>query len=131
MTAGEIVAGLEARTISNRAFGHREHLSAAWYYIRRDGVEAGISATVRAIRSFAEHLGHGEKFHLTLTLCWGHLVAAAMRQERGCATPDELIARHSALQNKDLPLRFYSPQALFSEQARQNWVPPDLEPLPR
>jgi hypothetical protein len=31
---------------------------------------------------------------------------------------------------RDWPLRYYSPQRLFSVEARRNWVQPDLATIP-
>ena len=85
----------------------------------------------RALRTFAEHHGHAQKFHLTMTLCWTRFVAAAISEEPDCSTCDELLLRHPALCDKRLPLRYYSQARLFSDEARRSWVDPDLQPLPQ
>jgi hypothetical protein len=112
-----------------REFHHREHLQTAWYHITRDG-DRGVDETLRNIRAFAEHSGHAQKFHTTLTLVWAQLVRAAIREEIGCTSFEELLRRHAALLDKALPLRYYSREVLFSERAREEWVPPDRNVLP-
>jgi hypothetical protein len=131
MRTEELIARLEGLTLPNEEFKHRQHVATAFYYIRRDGVARGTSATARAIRAFAEHHGHARKFHLTMTLCWSRLVAAALAEDGPCETDDVLVSRHPALMDKQLPLRYYSRAVLFSEEARRGWVEPDLQPLPR
>jgi hypothetical protein len=110
-------------------FHHREHLQTAWYYLTRDR-NSGEHETLRNIRAFAQHHGQAQKFHTTLTLVWTRLVCAAIREEVGCTSFEELLQRHGALLDKALPLRYYSPEVLFSERAREEWVPPDRNPLP-
>jgi hypothetical protein len=36
----------------------------------------------------------------------------------------------SPMGRRDWPLRFYSPQRLFSVEARRKWVPPDIASIP-
>ena len=36
----------------------------------------------------------------------------------------------SPMGRRDWPLRFYSPQRLFSVTARREWVPPDIASIP-
>jgi hypothetical protein len=36
----------------------------------------------------------------------------------------------SPMGRRDWPLRFYSPQRLFSVEARREWIPPDLRSIP-
>lgn len=120
---------LEAGAIPNQAFRHRDHLKAAFLYVRLRGAAGAEQAMLETIRRFAEAHGHAPKFHFTLTAVWVKLVAAHARQHPK-ATFDELIGLDARLLDKDLPLRFYSDAVLFSERARSTWVDPDLRALP-
>jgi len=126
----ELVSRLESLSLSNSEFHHRQHLELAFWYLQSKGTEAGSQAIIRAIETFAKHLGHAEKFHQTITLCWIRLVAAAIAAADCYETPNALISKHPELLDKHLPLRFYSRDVLFSDQARTQWVDPDIEPLP-
>jgi hypothetical protein len=126
----ELVCRLESLALSNDEFRHRQHLEIAFWYLQSKGTEAGSDAIVRALEALTAHLGHAEKFHLTMTLCWIRLVAAGMAEDGPCETPEALISKHSGLLDKHLPLRFYSKELLFSERARSQWVEPDIAPLP-
>lgn len=130
MKPEELIARLEGLTLQNAEFKHRQHVQAAFFYIRRDGVARGMIATASAIRAFAEHHGQAQKFHLTMTLCWSRLVAAALAEEGSCETDDVLVSLHPALMDKQLPLRYYSKAVLFGDEARRRWVEPDLQQLP-
>jgi hypothetical protein len=130
VTAETLVARLESLDLQNVHFRHREHLEAAFFYIRRDGIDEGARAMLRAIAALAVHEGRADKFHATMTVCWIRIVAAAMAEETDCRTAAELISRHPALLDKELPLRFYSRDLLFSAEARRRALDPDIAPLP-
>jgi hypothetical protein len=120
---------LETGAIPNHAFHHRDHLRAAWLYVRQRGATDAEQAMLETIRRFASLHGHASKFHFTLTAVWVKLVAAhATRHVE--ATFDELLNLDARLLDKNLPLRFYSPDVLFSERARSRWVEPDVRALP-
>jgi|SRR5271165_1520179 len=120
---------LETGTIANHAFHHRDHLRAAFLYVRARGPKGAEQAMLDTIRHFAAHHGHAPKFHFTLTALWVRLVAAHAAEHPDAAF-DELIALDGRLLDKDLPLRFYSRTQLFSERARASWIEPDVRPLP-
>ncbi|MBV8171367.1 MAG: hypothetical protein JO219_05480 [Candidatus Eremiobacteraeota bacterium] len=120
---------LEHGAIANHAFRHRDHLRAAWLYIHERGPIAAERAMLETIARFASAHGHSAKFHHTLTAAWVRLVAAHVACHRE-ARFDELIALDDRLLDKDLPLRFYSRELLFSEMARARWMEPDLQALP-
>ena len=128
--AQELVSRLESLSLTNAEFRHRQHLEVTFWYLRSKGVEAGGQAVARAIEAFATHLGHANKFHQTITLCWVRLVAAAIAEAGPCDSPDALIAAHPGLLDKRLPFRFYTSELLSSDKARREWVEPDLRPLP-
>ncbi len=83
----------------------------------------------RAIQRFAAHHGHERKFNLTLTVLWVKLVAAHVAHHR-CPTFDDFAETNVALLDKDLVLKFYTRERLFSNAARQSWLDPDLRSLP-
>jgi hypothetical protein len=121
---------LEAGLIANAEFGHRDHLRAAWAYLQQEGFPNAIAVMERTIRRFAAHHGHERKFHVTLTVAWVNLVAAHAACHRDTAFED-FIAANGELLDKNLTLRFYSRERLFSDAARTRWIEPDVRSLPR
>jgi hypothetical protein len=120
---------LESGQIANSSFKHRDHLRAAWLYVKRDGPENAVHSMERTIKDFAARHGHERKFHLTLTVAWVKLVGAHVAWHDR-ATFDEFISLNERLLDKDLPLLFYSREKLYSELARSQWIDPDLCVLP-
>ena len=109
------------------AFHHRDHLRLAWLAVRRSGVESGVELVAAAIAAFAAAHGQTRKFHWTLTEFWVRLVDHA-----SCDGDDfdAVLTRHPLLLDVGLAERHWSRGALWSDQARERWLEPDLRALP-
>lgn len=115
----------EALALPPEAFRHADHLRLAWLMLDRYGVEGAQSSVKRGIRAFAAHHGASHIYHETVTLGWVRLIATHDEQ-----TFAEFLRRNDARLNKETLHRFWSPELLSSDLARQQWVAPDREPLP-
>lgn len=125
----EFLLALETGALPNQQFRHRDHLRAAWLYVEQRGPVDATAAMLNTIRTFAAHHGHSVKFHTTMTIAWVKLVAFHARCHPNRAFTD-FLEINRALLDKDLLLRFYTPTRLFSEEARLQWVEPDVRLLP-
>ena len=110
-------------------FGHRQHVHLTWSAISRfgsDGAQPKIGAFLRHV---ATGTGVPEKYNETVTAFWVRAVSHAM--DEGCAGESfgQLVDDHPALLDKELPLRHWSSDALWSEAAKREWVEPDVRPL--
>ncbi|MFG1924616.1 hypothetical protein [Cryptosporangium sp. NPDC048952] len=95
-------------------FGHREHVHLTWLAVRSHGVPGATDLISEGIRRVG-----GAKYHATVTRAWVELVGSDF---------DTFIRGNPALLDKDLLLRYYSPEVLAS--GRDGWVAPDKAPLP-
>jgi hypothetical protein len=125
----DFLADFEACRIPICGFRHREHLRAAWAFIKRHGFSEATVMMEACVRRFAAHHRHAQKYHHTMTAAWMHLVAAHALPHP-VPTFDTFIEEHSRLLDQSLIERFYSREALFSDRARVHWVEPDLRPFP-
>jgi hypothetical protein len=130
MTDAQFARAFERGEIAPAAFDHRAHVRVAWVYVREGPTLGAATARMReAIRRFAAAANASQKYHETITVLWMRLLAGAAGR---LATPcelAELIEQHPELADKDLPLKYYSRERLFSDEARAAWVAPDLESL--
>lgn len=108
---------LQRGSLPGEEMDHRAHLRLA--LLCRDDPRRAREILL----SYVTRLGVSVKYHETLTQVWLRLVAACPAR-----TLDGLMKTHLA--DKDLPLRHYSPERLWSEEARSRFVEPDLLPLP-
>ncbi len=128
--------GLLARTLPRADWTHEAHLAATLYLLlRRPDID--IDARLPdIIRSFNESVGgvnsDTEGYHETITRVFLH-GARLFLTEAGATEPlhelvNELLL--SPMGKRDWPMRFYSPERLFSIEARRKAIPPDLAALP-
>lgn len=125
MTDQEFLHAFETGHLSPADFHHRDHLRLAWLQVGRLGVAGAADAVAAGIRRFAAAHGQHRLYHETLTRFWVRLVAHASEP-----TFEGTLERHPMLLSKELPLRHWSRESLFSDAARGAWLEPDLAPLP-
>ena len=135
------------------SWDHYTHVRLAWAAIRLHGLEGGFAKVEEWVSGFIrtnpERTG-GKSYHRTLTRFWAHMIASFMiehHREGGSCDPDDFkrfLAAHFAdhrttgpgthkardLTSPALPRLFFSNAVLFSPEARQGLVRPDLAPLP-
>jgi hypothetical protein len=122
MTDAELLRSFEDTTLE--PFHHRDHLRVTYLYVRQYG-EAGTRERLGpAILRYAAARNAAHKYHETITQAWIGLVALANGPEF-----DAMLAENPGLLDKNMLKRFYSPEVLESQEARQNWVQPDLHAL--
>jgi hypothetical protein len=128
--------GLLERSLLRAEWTHEAHLAATTYLLLRrpdldiDRKLPGI------IRSFNESVGgvnsDTEGYHETITRVFLRGVRLFLEDADVSDPLHELVNEllTSPVGRRDWPLRFYSPQRLFSVEARRHLVEPDLRALP-
>jgi hypothetical protein len=128
--------GLLERSLLRAEWTHEAHLAATTYLLLRrpdldiDRKLPGI------IRSFNESVGgvnsDTEGYHETITRVFLRGVRLFLEDADVSDPLHELVNEllSSPVGRRDWPLRFYSPQRLFSVEARRHLVEPDLRALP-
>jgi hypothetical protein len=111
-------------------FRHREHLRLAWLLLKSSDVPTAAERMCDGIRRFAHHHGATRKYHHTLTLAWMRLVASAVEEMPEGETFRQFMDAHPELCDKNLLSKYYSNESLETAAARQQWIDPDLQPLP-
>ncbi|MGB7202833.1 MAG: hypothetical protein WBD16_11325 [Pyrinomonadaceae bacterium] len=125
----EVVLGFEGATISRDKWKHAEHLTVALYYLSLHDIETATAKMRDGIHkllgAFGVDLANEMPYHETLTVFWMRTVAEFNASRNGASLLDkanELVANY----DKDYPLRFYSREYLFSDEARTKFVKGDL-----
>ncbi len=123
LTDEELIAGFEAASLP--AFPHADHVRLTILYLTRHGRDETQKKLFEGLRRFAAAKGVPEKFHVTMTIAWLELVDDARRLNPNAPDASALVTACPELLNRDALLRFYTPERLSSDEARQRWVPPD------
>lgn len=124
--------GLLARTLPRADWTHEAHLAATLYLAsRRPDIDLD-SQLPGIIRGYNESVGgvndDSQGYHDTITRVFLHGVRLFVTAAEAGASLHSLVNALllSPMGRRDWPLRFYSPEHLFSIEARRGFVPPDL-----
>ncbi len=126
----EVVRGFENTTIGRDAWKHPEHLTVALHYVSLHDIGTATTkmrdGIFKLLGAFGVDLAKEMPYHETLTVFWMRTVADFNASKNGASLLDkanELVANY----DKDYPLRFYSREFLFSDEARTKFVDGDLQ----
>ena len=124
-----VVRGFENGTISREDWKHAEHLTVALYYLSHHDYETAYTkmhdGIFNLLKAFEVDLSKEMPYHETLTVFWLKTVDD-FRKEKTDSSSIEICNELTAKFDKDYPLKFYSRERLFSEEARKNFIAPDL-----
>lgn len=126
----DLVRSFEDATVSRDDWKHAEHLVVALYYLTRHDLETAYGKMRSGIlnllvKGFEVDLTKEMPYHETITLFWMRTVAAFNASKNGSSLLEK--ANEVAYKwDKDYPLKFYTRELLFSDEARARFVEPDL-----
>jgi len=113
-------------------FNHRAHLRLAYVYLTEHDTETAYQRMRDALVRFLEHNGvDASKYHDTMTRAWILAVRHFMEKTPGAGSSDSFIEQNPAMLDSKIMLTHYSAEVLFSNEAREGFVEPDLDPIPR
>lgn len=129
----EVVRTFENATITRDAWKHAEHLTVALHYLTSNDIETASvkmrTGIFNLLAAFGVDLTKEMPYHETLTVFWMRTVAEFTTKNNGASLlekANDLVAAY----DKDHPLKFYSRDLLFSDEARGRFVEPDLQKFP-
>jgi hypothetical protein len=130
-----IVSEFIARTLPKSEWTHLAHLRVGLWHVLHYPDIAALELLRERIRAYNEATGVANTvqsgYHETITRFYVYVIRIFMRSADPNSPIDELAAALiGQWGDKNLPLRHYSPHRLFSAEARQAWIEPDLAPLP-
>ena len=128
--------GLLARTLPREDWTHEAHLAATMYLLlerpdidldrRLPGIISAYNESVGGVNDDTQG------YHDTITRVFLHGVRLFLAEADSAEPLHELVNELllSPMGRRDWPLRFYTPERLFSVGARRQFVAPDLSALP-
>jgi len=132
----DLIRSFENGTISRENWKHAEHLTVAFYYADNspslneaaDKMRGGI---FNLLKSFGVDLEKEMPYHETMTRFWMNLVYDFAKTQNGYSIVEAANLMIENFGDKDLPLKFYSRELLFSDRARKDFVAPDIKEFSR
>ena len=130
----ELLAAFEECTLPEQEWGHREHVRVAFLYLRALPFHSAVTTMRERLialnRAHRVPLVPERGYHETLTVVWMSLVKAALGDVKTENSSRDFLEKHPSLLDPDTSLRFYSKARLFSPEAKERFLEPDLAPLP-
>jgi hypothetical protein len=109
---------------------HLAHVRVAWLYLTHQSPDEALRRICDGILSYnTEVLNRPEKYSETITVAFTHIVLGQMRVSESW---DTFAIRIDELLDPTTPilLNYYSKERLFSDEARTQFVEPDVTELP-
>ena len=135
MDDSALIKQFEDTTLPMELWDHRQHVKTAYLYLLRhpfdeaiDKMRSGLQA-YNAVHGVPDEITRG--YHETLTQAWMRLVHVTLQLYGRCDTADVFVDANSQLLSKRALLLFYSRDRILSAEAKRDFIPPDLAPLPK
>jgi len=114
-------------------FSHRAHLRLAYVYLVENDAETAVVLVGDTLTRLLIHAGiePSAKYHETLTKSWVLAVHHFMSHTESSSSADSFIGQHPEMLDSKIMMTHYSAEVLFSDEARQQFVQPDREPIPK
>ena len=126
----EFLARFEQCTLPEGEWTHFAHIRVAWICLKQaSGAQALERIRAGILQYNTEVLHRRHKYHETVTVAFAYIVADRMREGECWHDFSERITDLLDPVNPIL-LRYYSEDRLFSEEARNGFVEPDLQEIP-
>ena len=133
----ETLVAFQSRRLAKEKWDHSCHLRVAagiYLLLGEPGAYVMSVGIQRLNQAHGVPLTPTGGYHETLTRLWFYLVARAVDRFGLVRQPDspELLQRMlECLEDRNLPLHFYTRERLMSWEARIGWLEPDLQSLER
>jgi hypothetical protein len=122
----------DAGELSPACFDHKAHLRLAYVHLVSHGPGNAVATFRGSLQRFLRHHQiDADKFHETLTQAWLQAVWYFMQRYGDTVNSDEFLAKSQVLHDPKVMLTHYSTDVLFGEEARRQFVVPNLDPIPR
>jgi len=126
----QLVQAVEGCVLTPAEFGHHAHMTVAIWYLARLPIDEATAAMRATIQRFAAHYGQNQLYHETITVFWMQLLRHYLDVNPQLPLADVTYHALAELGSMQPVFRHYSRDRVFCDQARREWVAPDLIPMP-
>ncbi len=121
----------EAGRLPPLEFNHRAHVRLAYIYLTEHDTNTAHHVMRDALLAFLRHYQIDvSKYHDTLTRAWIMAVQHFMQMSAGFESSDRFMEVNPHVLGSQVMMRHYSAEVLFSDEARAQFVEPNLSPIP-
>jgi hypothetical protein len=123
----EMVAKFERCEWPYPRWTHRAHLGVALYYLQKYPFEVALTRVRHHIPLYNRTCGDPSGYHDTITVLFMRRVQRYLNDHPGELSLTAAIEELTAVCNMQWPLQYYSPERLWSAEARDGWIEPDRQ----
>ncbi|KEI70536.1 hypothetical protein [Endozoicomonas elysicola] len=123
---------VEECSIPVTEFNHLAHVRLAYIYLAESDVDEANRQLREVLIRLLKHnnINPVDKYHETLTRGWLLAVYYFMKKTKDADSAEAFINANDILLDSQIMMTHYSSERLFSGEARQLFVEPDLEAFP-
>lgn len=108
---------------------HRAHLGVSLVYLQKYSFDEAVNRIRHHINLYNRACGDPNGYFETITLLYMRRIAKFLVDHPSIESRAETIERLANELDMRWPLNYYSPERLWSDEAKVNWVEPDLRGL--
>jgi len=124
-----LVQEFESLTLPYENWTHRAHLAVAMYYVRSLSFEEALSQLRLRINAYNVACGNPNGYNETITIMFLRKIASESKKELRKLDLHEGVAFLEALCKVEWLYQYYTPELIWSSEAKKCWVNPDVTDL--
>ena len=132
MSDADFLRAFESCALTRAEWTHQAHVRMAWLYLSREPLDIALPKIRDGIQKLNQSHGNVIGYHETITAVYTRLILAGINAMPPQATFAEFCAAHPELLDREARvfLRHYRKETIQSQRAREEYVEPEIEPLP-
>jgi hypothetical protein len=132
---GELLETFLQGGIEPKRFDHRAHVRVTYLLLHAHGFEGALERLRSGLRGIFAKTGLVETpergYHETVTQAWVRLVDATIRYHGAESDSRAFCNENPQLGHRRLTRMYYTKDRLLTQQAKDEFVEPDIAPLPK
>jgi hypothetical protein len=125
----DVVIRFENCTLPIEHWTHRAHLAIAVAYVRTLNQKSALDRIRDRINLFNQNCGDPNGYNETVTRMFIRKLASEIEQGKSARSMHEEVERLSHLCRVEWLYHYFSKQRIWSDEAKANWIEPDLNEL--
>lgn len=133
--ANELVYQFETCSLPKEKWTHEAHFVMALWYCSHQPLPVAIHSIREGIKRYNTSVGGANTdqsgYHETITVFYTRLIINYLLTDNPTFQFETKLADlfRQPFLAKDFPLQYYSKELLMSKEARQDWIPPNIQSL--
>jgi len=125
----DVVQQFEHCTLPYIHWTHRAHLAVAVFYSRQVEFEDALTRIRKNIYLYNNTCGDPVGYNETITITFLRKIYSELKQGHHCQSLHDEVARLSEFCTVEWLYEYFSKELIWSEKAKDHWVPPDISEL--